>query len=253
MKKTINAISIIIISIVFFQCYKKNETQNNTSHHSESITKVFGAHGGYNTWSEMKSLSFTLANGERHLIDLNSRKVLVEGEKRTIGFDGQDVWVVPDSLVNGARFYHNLYFYFLAMPFVLGDPGISYEDAGKKELFGMNLRGIKVSYGVGVGDSPKDNYILYFDEATNSMKALMYTVTFRSQESTDKFNLIKYDDWQDISGVLLPKKLQWYNYKNDSVGEMRNEAIFTQVSVSKNKPDEKLFIKPEGAGIAGMQ
>lgn len=201
----------------------------------------------------MQELQFKLANGEHQLIDLHSRKVLVEGEKRTIGFDGKDVWVVPDSLTNGARFYHNLYFYFYAMPFVLGDPGISYEEVGDKELFGMNLNGIKISYGDGVGDSPKDNYILYVDKTSNTMKALMYTVTFKSQETSDKFNLIKYDEWQEVEGILLPKKLQWYNYKNDSVGEMRNEVLFSEVMLSKSKPDEKVFLKPEGAGIAGKQ
>lgn len=253
MKKTISVSALIIISISLYQCSTKSETQTNTAHHSEAINKVFDAHGGYNTWSEMKGLSFSLPNGENQVIDLTSRKVLVAGEKRTIGFDGKDVWVMPDSLTNGARFYHNLYFYFFSMPFVLGDPGIYYEDAGSKQLFGMNLHGIKVSYGAGVGDSPKDNYILYFDETSNTMKALMYTVTFRTQEASEKFNLIKYDEWQDVSGVLLPKKLQWYNYKNDSIGEMRNEVIFSQVSLFKTNPDETLFTKPEGAGIAGMQ
>jgi hypothetical protein len=117
----------------------------------------------------------------------------------------------------------------------------------------MNLRGIKVSYGDGVGDSPKDNYILYYDDASKQMQALMYTVTFRSQEASEKFNLIKYDEWQAVAGILLPKKLQWYNYKNDSVGEMRNEVLFSEVMLSKTKPDERIFLKPEGAGIAGMQ
>ncbi|MBK7653503.1 MAG: hypothetical protein IPJ20_26095 [Flammeovirgaceae bacterium] len=139
------------------------------------------------------------------------------------------------------------------MPFVLGDPGIHYDDAGSKELFGMNLRGIKISYGDGVGDSPKDNYILYYDESTNTMKALMYTVTFRSQESSDKFNLIKYDEWQDVNGILLPKKIQWYNFKNDSIGEMRNEVLFTEVSLSTDQVDQGLFAIRDGAGIAGMQ
>jgi hypothetical protein len=237
------------------QCKKAaTETEAKVqTQHSESIEKVFDAHGGYNTWAEMQGLEFTLANGERHQIELKSRKVLVEGEKRTIGFDGTDVWVVPDSLTNGARFYHNLYFYFYAMPFVLGDPGITYEDVDSRELFGMNLRGIKVSYGDGVGDSPKDNYILYYDNESKQMRALMYTVTFRSQEASEKFNLIKYDEWQEVEGILLPKKLQWYNYKNDSVGEMRNEVLFSEVMLSKTKPDEKIFLKPESAGIAGMQ
>jgi hypothetical protein len=252
---TTKIIALVFLSATLSQC-KKAETETDAKsqpQNSESIEKVFDAHGGYNTWAEMQGLEFTLANGERHQIELKSRKVLVEGEKRTIGFDGTDVWVVPDSLTNGARFYHNLYFYFYAMPFVLGDPGIIYEDIDSRELFGMNLRGIKVSYGDGVGDSPKDNYILYYDDASKQMQALMYTVTFRSQEASEKFNLIKYDEWQDVAGILMPKKLQWYTYKNDSVGEMRNEVLFSEVTLSKTKPDDKIFLKPEGAGIAGMQ
>jgi hypothetical protein len=43
------------------------------------------------------------------------------------------------------------------MPFVLGDPGISYEDLADKEILGLNYGVIKISYGAGVGDSPKDN------------------------------------------------------------------------------------------------
>ena len=251
----VRLIMLGFVSVTLSQCKKvEHETDSKTQlNHPEPITKIFDAHGSYSAWSQMNSLSFSLANGEHQLIDLHSRKVLVEGEKRTIGFDGKDVWVVPDSLITGARFYHNLYFYFFSMPFVLGDPGINYEIVGDKELFGMNLSGIKISYGDGVGDSPKDNYILYFDKASNTMKALMYTVTFKSQEASDKFNLIKYDEWQEVEGILLPKKLQWYQYKNDSEGEMRNEVIFSGITLSKDKPNEKSFIKPEGAGIAGMQ
>lgn len=248
-------VTLILISFTLSQCKKTdNETESKTRvNHPETITKVFDAHGGYNAWSQMNTLSFSMTNDEHQLIDLHSRKVLIKGEKRTVGFDGTDVWVVPDSLATGARFYHNLYFYFYSMPFVLGDPGIKYEEVGDKELFGMNLSGIKISYGDGVGDSPKDNYILYFDKSSNTMKALMYTVTFKSQEASEKFNLIKYDEWQELDGILLPKKLQWYQYKNDSVGEMRNEVLFSEVTLSKTKPDDKIFIKPEGAGIAGMQ
>lgn len=254
MKYSLATILSCALLIFLSQCTNRQQSGSNTAtaHHSEQIAKVLKAHGGFNRWAEMKTLKFS-KSGEHHLIDLNSRKVLVEGEKRTIGFDGKDVWVVPDSLTTGARFYHNLFFYFYAMPFVLGDPGIHYDDAGSKELFGMNLRGIKISYGDGVGDSPKDNYILYYNEESNTMKALMYTVTFRSQESSDKFSLIKYDTWQDVNGVLLPEKIQWYNFKNDSIGEMRNEVLFTNVSLSKDQVDQNLFAIREGAGIAGMQ
>jgi hypothetical protein len=248
---TILSICSLLI-LTFCTNQQQAESKAATAHHSEQIAKIFKAHRGFNQWAEMKTLKFS-KDGEHHWIDLNSRKVLVEGQKRTIGFDGKNVWVVPDSLTNGARFYHNLYFYFYAMPFVLGDPGIHYEDVGNKQLFGMNLHGIKISYGDGVGDSPKDNYILYYNEESSTMKALMYTVTFRSQESSDKFSLIKYDTWQDVNGVLLPEKIQWYNFKNDSIGEMRNEVLFTNVSLSKDQVDQNLFAIREGAGIAGMQ
>ncbi|MDZ7646634.1 MAG: DUF6503 family protein [Cytophagales bacterium] len=254
MKYTLATILSICSLLILTFCTNQQQAESkaSTAHHSEQIARIFKAHSGFNQWAEMKTLKFS-KDGEHQLIDLNSRKVLVEGEKRTIGFDGKDVWVVPDSLTNGARFYHNLYFYFYAMPFVLGDPGIHYEDVGSKELFGMNLHGIKISYGDGVGDSPKDNYVLYYDEESNTMKALMYTVTYRSQESSDKFSLIKYDAWQDVNGVLLPQKIQWYNFKNDSIGEIRNEVLFTEVSLSKDLVDQNLFTIREGAGIAGME
>lgn len=244
--------SLFISLLILTSCSNKQPGSDRATHYPEQITKIFNAHGGFNRWEEMKTLKFSKDN-EHHLIDLQSRKVLVEGEKRTIGFDGTEVWVVPDSLTNGARFYHNLYFYFYSMPFVFGDPGIVYEDVGVRELFGMNLRGIKISYNAGVGDSPKDNYILYYDESSNFMKALMYTVTFRSQESSDKYNLIKYDEWQEVNGLRLPKKIQWYNFKNDSVGDVRNEVIFSDVSLSKDQVDAGLFAIRKGAGIAGRQ
>ncbi|WP_436514342.1 DUF6503 family protein [Ekhidna sp. To15] len=222
-------------------------------HHSESLTKVFDAHGGYEPWSAMKSLSY-MKEDESTITNLQNRKIRLESPKQTIGFDGTDVWVTPDSVdTERTRFYHNLYFYFYAMPFVVGDPGAYYEDVEARELNGKTYNGIKVSYGVGVGDAPDDNYIIWYDQETYKMEWLMYTVTFRTGEATDNYKLIRYENWDTFNGLLLPTSIQWYNYDGEAVGEARDDAtVFENIQLSTEAPDESLFEKPEGAFIAPL-
>lgn len=223
------------------------------AHHTASLTKVFDAHGGYEQWSKMKSLSY-LKGEESTITNLQNRKIRLESPKQTIGFDGQEVWVTPDSVETGrARFYHNLFFYFYAMPFVVGDPGAFYEDVEPMDLNGKTYNGIKVSYGENVGDAPDDNYIIWYDQETGKMEWLMYTVTYRSGEPSDRFSLIKYGDWAEFSGLVLPTSMQWFQYDGESVGDPRGEAtVFQNIEISTEAPDENLFVMPEGAQIAPL-
>ncbi|TRX48471.1 hypothetical protein FNH22_28975 [Fulvivirga sp. M361] len=220
----------------------------------ENLTKVLDAHGGYDTWAGMHQLSYIKGTGEsaeKQLIELKTRKVLLTSANHTIGFDGNEVWINPaDAAFGGSpRFYHNLYFYFFAMPFVLSDPGINYSDVEPLSVDGTDYPGIKISYNEGVGDSPKDNYILYYDAGTFQMQFLQYTVTYRSQEINDDYRLIKYSDWANVSGLLLPTKLNWYTYEDGKLGEMKNEAVFSDISIGKEPPADELFAIPEGAKI----
>ena len=223
------------------------------AHHSAALTKVFDAHGGYEQWSKMKSLSY-LKGEESTITNLQNRKIRLESPKQTIGFDGQEVWVTPDSVETGrARFYHNLFFYFYAMPFVVGDPGAFYEDMEPMDLQGKTYGGVKISYGENIGDAPDDNYIIWYDQETGKMEWLMYTVTYRSGEPSDKFSLIKYDGWTEFNGLVLPATLQWFRYDGESVGEPLGEAIvFQNVEISTDAPDEDLFVMPAGAQIAPL-
>lgn len=244
---------LLPILLILFGCQPKTQeaTYQRPAHHTAEITQVMEAHGGFDQWQSMKSLSYELENGEKHFISLDDRRVLVQGQEKTIGFDGDNVWVTPDTVdASGARFYHNLYFYFFAMPFVLGDPGIIYEKQEPRDFQGENLDGVKVSFGVSNGDSPKDNYIIWYDPTTYQMKWLMYTSTYHSRAPTDRYNLIRYTGWEDKSGLKLPTKLQWHVYKNDSIGEVRGEALFDQISLSSEKLDNSVFMMPEHAQIA---
>ncbi|MEO9869612.1 DUF6503 family protein [Ekhidna sp.] len=253
-------LTFLAIGALAFSCQpaQEKETAEETvpvyqkpAHHSESLTKVFDAHGGHEQWSTMKSLSYKKGE-ESTITNLQNRKIRLESPNQTIGFDGQDVWVTPDSVdASRARFYHNLYFYFYAMPFVVGDPGANYEDVEPKELDGKTYSGIKVSYNAGVGDAPDDNYIVWYDPETGKMEWLMYTVTYRSGEPSDKFSLIKYGTWQEFNGVVLPTSLQWFQYDGESVGEARGEATpFENIQITADAPDESLFAMPEGAQVA---
>lgn len=220
-------------------------------HHSPSLTKVFDAHGGYEKWSKMKSLAYTKGE-EGTITNLHNRKIRLESPQQIIGFDGEQVWVLPDTVdASRARFYHNLYFYFYAMPFVVGDPGAYYESVDPMDLGGNIYEGIKVSYGSGVGDAPDDNYILWYDPETFQMEWLMYTVTYSSGEPNEEYRLIKYGDWQSVEGLMLPGSMQWYQYDGAQVGEPRGEAtLFTDVALTLNYPEESIFTVPEGAQIA---
>ena len=99
---------IFLVAVAIFALSCKEKVQETTTTVTEEITKtiakeypegiapVFKAHGGIQKWNDMKTLAFTLKkeNGdERHTVDLNSRKVTIETEKYTLGFNGEKVWV----------------------------------------------------------------------------------------------------------------------------------------------------------------
>lgn len=252
-------LTYLAITILLVACQPDKKTEENQTeeaayqapdHHSASLTKVLDAHGGYEQWAKMKSLSYSKGN-EFTITNLQNRKILVESPDQTIGFDGTDVWVTPDTVdASRARFYHNLFFYFYAMPFVIGDPGAFYEDVEPRELKGKTYSGIKISYGENIGDAPDDNYILWYNPETNEMQWLMYTVTYRSGEPTDSYNLIKYDVWEEVNGLVLPRTIQWHQFENDLVGEMRNEIVFDNIKITTEAPADSLFVMPDNAQIA---
>ncbi|MGJ8667717.1 MAG: DUF6503 family protein [Patiriisocius sp.] len=153
------------------------------------------------------------------------------------------------SYEGNARFYHNLMFYFYAMPFVLADDGISYTDIPETELDGKKYKGVKISYGDGVGDSPKDEYMLYFDPATNQMTWLAYTVTFNKDEKNDNWKFIKYDKWQEVNGLMLPEKMTWYNVENNLPTSERSDLRFSKVTATETVLDNKIFERPKGAVV----
>lgn len=222
------------------------------SNYPNALIEVFNAHGGLQLWKQQRTLSFGIPNPdhpETHTVDLWSRRDRVDSKGVSMGFDGNEIWLLdPESTYKGdAAFYHNLMFYFYAMPFVLADDGIVYGETDALAFEGKEYPGVRIAYESGVGVSSKDEYYIHFDPDTHQMTWLGYTVTYRTGEKSDNVKWIRYDDWQTVNGLVLPKSITWYNYEGSTVLDPKSTVTFTDVSLSATPKSKEFYAKPQGA------
>ena len=222
----------------------------------DALDRGIAAQGGLSTWHAYHTLEYDQVQGERriqHLIDLQTRKTRQTTKDYQLGFDGADVWVAPtlDAFPGNPRFSNGLDFYFFAIPFVLADPGTNREPLGRVTVDGTEYEAVKISYDAGVGASPDDYYIVHFDPETHRLHVLLYTVTFRSQEPNENYNARVYEEWQDVGGLVLPRKVTSYRWNSEQrrLGEKRRETIYDNVKLSTEKPDPARFSPPDVAEI----
>lgn len=235
---------LVIVAIALISC---KQAPKKSYPFPDEIQLVFEKHGGIEGWKTMQALSFKKGE-EMHSVDLSTRKTKVVTPNYSLGFDGQEVWLKQDSsyFKGNKDFYHNLYFYFYAMPFVLADDGITYEKSDSITYKGVTYPSIKISYGANVGSSPDDNYKIYYHPETYKMEWLAYTVTFNSKKPSERYNLIRYNKWTDVNGFVLPNEITWY--KKDADGNptepARAATIFSETKLSNVAFKENYFDKP---------
>lgn len=217
--------------------------------------ELLQAHGGLEQWSEFGSMQFQLTsngNTETHIIDLKNRKDLIKADTFSIGYDGKEVWVSPDKAAypgKSARFYHNLYFYFYAIPFVLADPGVKHEQLDKMELNGKNYNVISATFDEEVGETPEDIYRLLIDPESNRLEWVLYTVTFFDGKRNDQFNALKYEHYQEHQGLLFPQELTGYAYENGQIGGIRYNVKLENLQLKEQQPDQQQFEMPKNAEV----
>ncbi|MFD0798606.1 hypothetical protein ACFQZJ_14125 [Maribacter chungangensis] len=262
-------ISLFALAAVLFAC-KTDKTKQQPmpedvpvispavqNDYPETITKVFDAHGGLVTWKSFKTLSFTISkeeSSETHTVALKSRKERITAPDFSTGFDGSEIWLLDEkgAYEGDAVFYHNLMFYFYAMPFVLADDGINYQETPPLAFEGTSYPGMLISYDAGIGNSPKDEYFLHYHPETFQMEWLGYTVTFRSGEKSHNVKWIRYNDWMAVDGLLLPKSITWYITQGTTLVKPRNTVAFENVSLSTVEKPAGFYDKPEkGVFVSG--
>lgn len=252
-----NVFVILFISLIIASCQNEEEISTNNNSYPTDLIEVFDKHGGLSQWQKMKTLRFTVENKgklETHTVDLNNRREHIKGEIFTTGFDGENYWLEADTSYKGnAIFYHNLMFYFYAMPFVLADNGINYETADTLIFDEKKYIGIRITYENNIGVSPDDEYILYYDVETKQMAWLAYTVTYYTPKDAEntapKYGWIRYDNWQTIDNIVLPKILTWYKTENNKPTEVRNSRTFTNVKILTETLDVTTYEKTTNAEI----
>ena len=257
---------ILITALLAFSCKEapKEEQLTNTMAKAEMVTetvtypealeKIFEAHGGLTNWKAKQTLSYDMARGkklENQVTDLYSRKDKISGDGFALGFDGSGVWLMSegDQYKGDPVFYHNLMFYFYAMPFVLADDGIVYSETTNLEFEGKSYPGIGIGYNAGVGTSPKDEYFIHYDPETYQMAWLGYTVTYFSGEKSEKVNWRRYNDWKTFNGLKLPNSMSGCKSEDGKITEIGKASVFTNVKVSEKPFDEGTLAMPEGAKV----
>lgn len=234
------------------------ESMKSETVYPDALAKVFEAHGGLAQWKAQRTMSYVIPKPnmhETHTIDLWFRKDRIDTEQFSMGFDGEQAWLMNGSgkYEGDVGFYHNLMFYFYAMPFVLADDGIVYSATPDLEYEGKKYPGIQIAYESGVGASSKDEYFIHFDPDTHQMAWLGYTVTYRSGESSDNVKWINYGDWQEVNGLMLPKTITWHKYEGRTILEPVNSVTFEEVTLDGKSKPVAFYAKPEAGEYVTIQ
>ncbi len=237
--------TIILVLILGCTSSQKPEIDRLVRPLPDAFTRILDAHGGLPRWDSLRTLTYSV-DGEQHTIDLPTRMTRIESASRSFGFDGNQVWVAPDSMAEGNEaFMYNLNFYFLAMPFVLADPGVKYEAQEQKVLNGVSYNALMASFQDSVGISTKDRYLVLSNPETNHLEWLMYSATFGASETSEDFSLIRYGEWKETGGIWLATSLQWTGYEGDSTLEVQGEAKFENVLLSTEALPKEVYRKLE--------
>lgn len=247
------------LTLLIISCSTKQNDHDEDIYASlpPTYSEMLKSHGGLATWRSFGALEFDLKHEkdsiatEHYTLDLVNRKDLTVADSFKIGFDGTHVWVAPNRNAykgRSARFYHNLYSYFISMPFIVADPGVKYA-MDTLSVDGKRYDVVNVSFSEGVGDADTDTYKILIDPETHKMEMLLYTVTFYSGQAHENYNALSYENWTNINGVELATTLVGYKYGDGKTGDKRYEVKFNNLKLLEQRPDQNLFVMPAQAEI----
>lgn len=253
---------LILPVYLLFVCCGENGRQNkekneektaSSSPYPPALLRVFDAHGGLEAWRKKRSMNFQIPGSpspETHSVDLYSRKVRIESQAYTLGYDGQQLWLAEKAgtYKGDPGFYYNLMFYFHAMPFVFADKGIQFTDTPPLVRDNISYPGFRITYEKGIGNSSEDEYYLHYEPDTFAMVWLGYTVTYGSGKPSDEIHWIRYSTWEEIGGILLPSVLHWFSDAGGTPGQAGDTLRFGNTTLSESPLPANYFARPS-AGV----
>jgi hypothetical protein len=156
------------------------------------VLTAIDAHGGLANWYAAGPLAFQFRyeGTGRPAVDTDQtidtwrsravHRVTGSTNDAQFGWDGRRAWTlsVGDDMPTNPRFWSLTPYYFVAMPFVLADPGVELELLEPEVLQGSSHDVVRVTFAEGTGDAPDDFYLLYFDQNTHLVGGLRYVVSY---------------------------------------------------------------------------
>lgn len=222
-------------------------------------------HGGLQTWYANGPVYFRFnyqPRGEKPATDTyqtidtwssRARHQLADNKSVEFGWTGSSAWIKPADAEfdKDVRFWALTPYYFIAMPFVLADPGVHLKKEGTAELHGRPHDMVRATFGDNVGDSPDDYYIIYLDAKTGHVGGLRYIVSYadffpEGGHSPEK--LMVYAGEHTAAGITLAEKYSTFkwNAETQERGEPVTDTTLSNLEFRPETPDS-FFDVPKGA------
>jgi len=236
------------------------------------VLEAIEAHGGLEAWYEAPTSSYVWEYANQD-VDLQFASFLVVNNRTRTSYhdllqigphgspqpiegafawNGEVAWITPDSLEQpNPHFWATTGYYFEQIPFVLADPGVTFERLPDETLDGTTYTLVRAGYVEGTGYSDDDTYTLYLHPETRRVDAIRYTVTYGQDVPADAEipeTLFYYEDYVTVDGLTVPQHFRGYRYVNGTRGDRRSEAWAD--SISFRRPfDASRLSPPEDARI----
>lgn len=237
----------------------------------EIIEKMIQAHGGYDAWKNLKTLTFSSAMHSESLgflrfwiktqtVDMKTRRSYQDWPLvgSQIAYDGEKTWSVNWRLGNPPNHQHSVYYYYVNLPWLTQDKNVQLGSVEKIKhpAFKTEVYKIPMSFTESpiLGKSDKDTYVLYINAENYILDGYEYTVGYGPlldllNVPKDKavfgpvLRLIIYTG--EVKGLKFPMLMTTNSL--DLKQQYGDHAIY---SFEFNKPfDESRMTMPENAVI----
>lgn len=159
------------------------------------IQKMITAHGGYDKWKEIETLSFTSVMHSASLPTLHfwiNSQVVDMKNRRTyqdwpvvgaqLGFDGEKAWGINWNVGNPPNHQQSVFFYYMNLPWLTQDDHVNLSEVEliEHKAFTNKVYKVTMSYSESptVGKSAKDTYDLFIDSESYLLVGYQYTVGY---------------------------------------------------------------------------
>ncbi|MDF1695356.1 MAG: hypothetical protein P1U56_05975 [Saprospiraceae bacterium] len=235
------------------------------------IEKMIDAHGGYDEWKKMKTLSFTNSMYSESLgfvrfwvadqtIDMQTRRSYQDwplfGSQMT--HDGKEVWATNWRIGNPPNHQHSVYFYYVNLPWLTQDASVVLGEVTKQKhpAFANEVYTVQMSFTESptIGKSAKDTFTLFIDAETYLLNGYEYTVGYgplldvlKLPKTKDLFGpMLRINTYTgEVNGLKFPMLMT--TKSPDLTQQYGDHAIYNYTI--NGEFDEKRMEKPEHAVV----